>query len=179
MATSNVSDNGGKGLAVASLTLGVLAIVLFWTWILAIILGVLAIIFGALSLNSAYRKLAIAGLTTGIAAILICVLVVVVIFTAIPALQNNQTNTERKADLSSLVSEAISYETDNKGAVPTAADLSTSGLQAITSVVATGEPTQETAVYSAGVGCNGQSVARTSFSIKIKLSDGTTYCQDS
>ncbi len=76
-----------NGLAVASLVLGILALLLFFTIWLPFILGVLAIVFGAVAISKAKRGagnkgIAIAGLVCGtigiVAAILFIVLIVAV-----------------------------------------------------------------------------------------------------
>jgi len=73
----------GNGIAVASLVLGICALVLFFLWFLAPILGLLAIIFGALGISKANKiggkgkGLAIAGLITGVLGLLISIALVV------------------------------------------------------------------------------------------------------
>jgi hypothetical protein len=78
-----------NGFAVASLVLGILAVVLCWTIYLGIGLGVLAIVFGALGIGraralAANRGMAVAGLVLGIAGVvlsLVLILLVVTFFT--------------------------------------------------------------------------------------------------
>lgn len=72
-----------NGLAVASLMLGILAIVLFFTVVFPIILGILAVIFGAIGWAKAnqgadHKGLAIAGLICGILGIAAMILFVAV-----------------------------------------------------------------------------------------------------
>jgi hypothetical protein len=67
-----------NGLAVASLVLGILSIVLFFTVAFPIILGILAVIFGAIAWSKAnqgaeHKGLAIAGLICGILGIVVMV----------------------------------------------------------------------------------------------------------
>ena len=67
-----------NGLAVASLMLGILAVVLFFTVVFPIILGILAVIFGAIGWQKAnqgaeHKGLAIAGLICGILAIAVMI----------------------------------------------------------------------------------------------------------
>ena len=74
-----------NGFAVAALVLGIVALVMFFTVWLPILLGALAIVFGALGISKANKMggrqkgLAIAGLVCGAAAIVIGILFVVVI----------------------------------------------------------------------------------------------------
>jgi hypothetical protein len=45
-----------NGLATASLVLGILSVVLFFTWIVAWVLGILAIVFGAIGISRTNRE---------------------------------------------------------------------------------------------------------------------------
>lgn len=53
------------GFAVTSLVTGILSIVLFWLWPLALILGVLALVFGLISYNKKKSGMALAGTICG------------------------------------------------------------------------------------------------------------------
>ena len=61
----------GSGLAIASLVLGILAVVTFWTYVGGILLGLVAIVLGAIALGrvrrgrAAGRGMAIAGVVLG------------------------------------------------------------------------------------------------------------------
>jgi hypothetical protein len=74
-----------NGFAVAALVLGILSLVLFFTIWLPFLLGVLAVIFGALGISRAkamggrQKGLAVAGLVCGIAGMLVAVLFIVLI----------------------------------------------------------------------------------------------------
>lgn len=70
---------GREGLAIASLVLGIVSLALFCIWYLAIPCAILAIIFGALSKNSANGKLGLAGMVMGICSFAVVILFVVVI----------------------------------------------------------------------------------------------------
>ncbi|HTR56237.1 MAG TPA: DUF4190 domain-containing protein, partial [Kofleriaceae bacterium] len=77
----------GNGLAVASMVLGILAIVFFWLGPLCWILAVLAIIFGAIGIGKANKVgkgkgMAIAGLACGLLGVLISVAVIFLFFSA-------------------------------------------------------------------------------------------------
>lgn len=76
-----------NGMAVASLVLGILTVVLSWTVWLAWILGVLAIVFGAIGRGKARQGapnggMATAGLILGIVGFVLSILIVVAIFQA-------------------------------------------------------------------------------------------------
>lgn len=67
---TNVPQEGPKGLAIASMVLGILGVVFFCVPILNLILGLLALILGGVSLvkKAAGKGMAIAGLVCGILA---------------------------------------------------------------------------------------------------------------
>jgi len=61
-----------NGLATASLVLGILSLVLFFTFVIAWVLGILAVIFGGIGVSRANqgapnRSMAVAGLVLGLA----------------------------------------------------------------------------------------------------------------
>jgi hypothetical protein len=82
-----------NGLAVASLVLGILGVVLFWTVWGGVILGVLAIVFGAVGRGRANRGapnkgMATAGLVLGIVGLVGSILFVILVVNAV---NNTQT----------------------------------------------------------------------------------------
>lgn len=50
-------------------------------------------------------------------------LIFLMVFIALPALQRSQRDTQRRDDVSSFVSQLTSYSTNNKGALPSAANM--------------------------------------------------------
>ena len=71
----------GNGLATAALVCGIVGLVMFWTVWLGLILGVLAIVFGAIGRSKAAQGApnkgqATAGLWLGIAAVVVSILVI-------------------------------------------------------------------------------------------------------
>jgi hypothetical protein len=85
-----------NGLAVASLVLGILALVLFFTIVFPIILGILAVIFGAIGWAKAnqgadHKGLAIAGLILGVMGIGAMILFVAVFATTTVEIINSYT----------------------------------------------------------------------------------------
>jgi hypothetical protein len=69
-------QQGGNGLAVAGLVMGILALVLFWIPFLGILLGLLGLIFGGVGIGRANKVgkgkgMAIAGLVMGILGVLL------------------------------------------------------------------------------------------------------------
>lgn len=168
-------QKGGQGLAIAALVLGILAIVTALAWFIAVVLGVLAIIFGAVSLKSQGRGKAIAGIITGSIGIVISLLLVFVVLAALPSLQGSARDTARKSDVSSLTSSVLDYQTNNSGKLPAAADLSASGLVQVKTLAGEGAPTTESAVYVTGKDCDGAASAR-AYSVSVLLENGSTYC---
>lgn len=66
-----VSQGGGAGLAVASMVLGIVSLVLFWTILVPLVCGIVSIALGGYSLYTKRRGrgMAIAGLSCGIVAL--------------------------------------------------------------------------------------------------------------
>lgn len=62
-------QNDRRGLAIASMVLGIISIVLFCMWYLSLPCAILALIFGALSVKSSLKGMAIAGIVCSIIAI--------------------------------------------------------------------------------------------------------------
>lgn len=168
-----------QGLSIAALALGIVSIVTALLGVLAVVSGVLAIVFGAVSLKSPGRKKALTGIITGSIGILLSILVVVMVFFALPVLQTNQRDTARKSDLSRLMTDITNYQSNNRGQLPMASDLSTSGLGEVLLVTEDGVPTINTALYNVGVSCAGQEISARSYSVSIVLESGSTYCLDS
>ena len=174
---SKTEQTGGQGLAIASLVLGILAIVTSLVWYIGITLGVLAIIFGAISIKNG-RKKAIAGIVTGGIGVILSLLIVWLVSAALPSLQQSQRDTARKNDVSVLTTDVTSLMTENRGQLPSASDLSTSNLLQITSVAGDGTPTTETAVYKTGTNCDGAASPR-AYAITVLLEGGSEYCMGS
>jgi hypothetical protein len=168
-----------QGLSIASLVLGIISIVVSFAGFLSGIPGVLAIIFGAVSLKSPGRKKSIAGIITGSIGIVLSILIVVIVLTALPALQTNQRDTMRKSDVSRLVSDVTSYRSNNRGQLPATSDLLNANFLQITSVTDVGLPTTSTAIYDIGASCGGAEISARSYSVTILLESGSTYCLDS
>lgn len=69
-----------KGFGIASMILGIVAIVLFGIWQVSIPCGILAIIFGVLGIKAINKGMAIAGLVTGIIGLLISIFIIILLF---------------------------------------------------------------------------------------------------
>lgn len=178
MAAKN--NEQGQGLSIAAMTLGIVSIISSLLWFFSIILGVLAIIFGAVAIKSPGRGKAIAGIVTGSVGILLSILVVVLVLMALPALQKSQRDTSRKSDISIIMSDITTFQSNNRGALPNANDLSTGRLGVILSIYPDGTPTTNQAIYRVGTSCNGASTQSTrAYSISVLLENDSTYCLDS
>lgn len=175
---STTEQTDSQGLSIASLVLGILAIITSVVWYISIVLGVLAIVFGAVSVKKRGRKKAITGIVTGSIGIVLSLLILWMVQSALPVLQQSQRDTARKNDVSVLTTDVLSFQTENRGQLPSAGDLTTSSLAQVTSVTGDGEPTTETAIYKTGTNCDGVTSAR-SYSITVKLENGSSYCQGS
>ena len=66
-----------KGFCIASMVLGIIALVLFCVWYLSIPCAILAVIFGILGIKSKGKGMAIAGLVTGSIGLVVSVLIII------------------------------------------------------------------------------------------------------
>lgn len=69
-----------KGFCIASMVLGIVALVFFCIWYVSIPCGILAIIFGILGIKTIHKGMAIAGLITGFIGLVISTLIVILLF---------------------------------------------------------------------------------------------------
>lgn len=69
-----------KGFCIASLVLGIVALVFFCLWYISIPCGILAIIFGILGIKTVNKGMALAGLITGSIGLFISTLIVIALF---------------------------------------------------------------------------------------------------
>ncbi len=173
-----------SGLATASLVLGILAVV-FGLVGIGGILGILAIVFGAVSLKADKSK-SIAGIITGGIGVIISILVLIFITLIMPlslvALRENQRDTQRKEDVSILVSDVTGYVSNNRGQLPDN-DWVSGMAYKLNEVKRTQfgndtPPTTDTANYRSGEDCDGNMAAR-KFSLTILLERGGSYCMGS
>lgn len=77
---NNMPTKDRKGFAIAALVLGIVSTVLSCNLYISVPCGILAIIFGFLSLKSSKRGFSIAGLITGIVGVTITILITVIAF---------------------------------------------------------------------------------------------------
>ena len=69
-----------KGFCIASMVLGIIALLFFCIWYLSIPCAILAIIFGVLGVKSKGKGMAIAGLVTGAIGLFISICIIIFIF---------------------------------------------------------------------------------------------------
>ena len=172
------NQSNRAGLATASLVLGIVTIVVSLWWFLAVITGVLAIIFGALAIKSSGRGKALAGIITGSIGIVLSVLIILAVLAALPVLQQSQRDTARQNELTSLSTEVTAYMASNRGALPTVNDFVEEDGSFIQTITDSGEPTTGTVVYTTGKNCDGDVSAR-AYSLRIMLESGSEYCTGS
>lgn len=167
-----------KGLAVASLVLGILAFLTGLIY-LGAILGILAVIFGIIALKKRQPKgLAITGIVTGALGIMGTIVAITLVMLALPVLQQQQRDTSRKNQVALTVAQITQYQSENQGKLPDPEQLSTSFETATLKVAAHGEPTTDTMVYKTGASCDG-TVEELAYSVTVKLENGQLYCQGS
>lgn len=191
MVAAENKQSNSQGLAIASLTLGILSIPLDAIGI-GIILGVLAVIFGAISVRQGNgRKKSIAGIITGsIGILLLPVLFILIHLTSssLGILQSNSADTARKTDTTNIASEVVEYKASNEGRMPSKYDLPKAKLVKVSDIKQAAydgygydgnpKPTLSAAVYTIGENCGGEKGKR-NFSITILLENSTVYCAGS
>lgn len=69
-----------KGLAIASMVLGIVALVLFCIWYISLPCAILSIVFGIISIKSSKKGMAIAGISTGAVGFVLMILLYVFVF---------------------------------------------------------------------------------------------------
>lgn len=69
-----------KGFCIASMVLGIVALVFFCIWYISIPCGILAIIFGILGIKTINKGMAIAGLITGSIGLVVSTLIIIILF---------------------------------------------------------------------------------------------------
>ncbi len=176
--TNKKEQAEGQGLSITSLVLGILAIITSIVWYIGIVFGVLAVIFGTVSIKKLGRKKAITGIVTGCIGIGLSLLIIWMLHAALPALQLSQRDTARRNDVSVLTTNVLDHQTNNQGQLPDVSSLSTAGFAQVVSLTSVGSPTTQTAVYTPGKSCDGASSKR-AYSITVLLESGSTYCQGS
>ena len=75
--TTKEPEKDKKGLAIASMVLGIIALVMFCIWYIAAPCAILALIFGILSIKSSKRGMAIAGVSTGAVGLILMIILYV------------------------------------------------------------------------------------------------------
>ena len=69
-----------KGFCIASMVLGIVALVFFCIWYVSIPCAILAIIFGILGIKTVHKGMAIAGLVTGAIGLVISTITIILLF---------------------------------------------------------------------------------------------------
>ncbi len=69
-----------KGLCIASMVLGIVALVFFCIWYISIPCGILAVIFGIIGIKTINKGMAIAGLITGAIGLVVSILIIIILF---------------------------------------------------------------------------------------------------
>lgn len=167
-----------NGIATAALVCGIISIVIAPIPLISPVLGILAIVFGVLSLKTLHRSKAIAGIATGAVGALLSIVLISMIFIALPALQRSQRDSARKADVAAASSEVVSYMTNYRGEMPDSRWLEGLSYSQIDTIAGSGVATTTTAIYKAGSDCAGEAGSR-AYSIVVKLESGADYCSGS
>ncbi len=125
-------------------------------------------------------------------------LIFLMVFIALPALNRSQRDTQRRSSLSSFTAGITQYQANNKGAVPTTANIGTfvtnymksnwtdptSGAAyalAATDTAVDSATTPGTWFYTAGSKCNGEAITAAggrNFAVRMKLEGSGVACMD-
>ena len=108
----------------------------------------------------------------------IAALIFLMVFIALPAIQRNQRDTGRKADVSLASSEVVDFMANYRGELPEASWLDGLDYSVIDSVSGGGMPSSTIAVYTPGVNCDGTESAR-AYRIVVGLESGGDFCTGS
>ncbi|MGE5298896.1 MAG: hypothetical protein ACM3KF_02545 [Acidobacteriota bacterium] len=170
----------GKGLAIASLVLGILA-TLSGIFFIGGLFGIVAIVLGIIALQKKVGKgMSITGIITGALGILGTLGAILLIVLAVPALQTGSRDTQRKNDVTRISGMVVSQGIYTQGSLPSAEDF-VAGFDASTFTIklaSGGEPTTDTAVYTTGQNCDGTTGDK-EYAIRVLLENGQEYCQGS
>ena len=126
-------------------------------------------------------------------------LIFLMVFIALPMLQRNQRDTQRREDMTRFMSQLTQYQTNNRGKIPAANPTSMNSFLddymkrsngefvdpktgANYTVVFDGDPDTTKVVYKTGMKCNGKEFTAASGSraaaVRIKLESSGTFCKD-
>ena len=170
----------GKGLAITSLVLGILA-TLSGIFFIGGLFGIAAIVLGIIALQKKVGKgMSITGIITGALGILGTLGAIALIAFAVPALQTSSRDTQRKNDVTRISSMVVSEQVYTRGTLPTPEDF-VADFDASTFTIklaSSGEPTTDTAVYATGQNCEGTTGDR-EYAVRVLLENGQEYCQGS
>jgi hypothetical protein len=170
----------GKGLAIASLVLGILA-TLSGIFFIGGLFGIVAIVLGIIALQKKVGKgMSITGIITGALGILGTLGAVAVIVLATSGIQSRAQDVQRKNDVTRISSMVVSEQVYTQGVLPAPEDF-VADFDASTFTIklaSSGEPTADTAVYTTGQNCDGTTGDR-EYAVTVLLESGQKYCQGS
>lgn len=102
--------------------------------------------------------------------------IILLVYLAVPHLQQTSRDVERKAAASAVSSEIEQYKSQNNGSYPTDAAFQSAGYSVEQSNLYGLSSLAKQITYSATpAGCDGVSVPCTGFTLQVKLEDGSTY----
>lgn len=128
-------------------------------------------------------------------------LIFLMVFVALPSLQRGQRDTQRRDDVSRVVSQLQSYSTNNRGALPDATQFNSStfldgylkadagefndpktGEKYVIITAATGTPTEGQMQYVPNRACDGENIGTSNAgkrqaAIRVKLEGSGFFCQ--
>lgn len=162
------------------MVLGIVALVFGLVALISVPVAIVGLTLGIIALAKKYagKGMALAGVITSSVALLLGIIIFLMVFVALPQLQQNQRDTARKSEVGVIQSDIATYAANHSGQYPAVQDLDTTGLLNITSISDTGEATTEIAVYRIGENCGGVKSSARAVSVTILLESGYIFCQD-
>lgn len=187
---SGVKDR--RGLGIAALITGIVGVVFAWIPVLGIVLTVLAIVFGAVALKSSARGQAIAGLVLGVVGTAIAIIsFIAIVIVSYNGVTQAAADNGLKSQVSSVASAVLTYQTDNRGMLPTSgveldqylpAEVQVSDVSVVSYENDLVVPADGFLVVTGGLCYEGEEEATVSqggprdYAVVTELSNGEFYC---
>ena len=164
-----------NGRAVVALVLGILSIVASITILGGIVIGAIALYLGS-SANKAHKTTyATVGTVLGGLGVGLSIFWFLVILLAVPTIQRNARNMQRKASAHAVVARITEYQTTHNGVLPSIEEVDVTELSGLKSVANAGDATTDKAIYIQGKNCADQ-LNEKSFSLRFVLEPNSATC---
>ncbi|MDQ5963624.1 MAG: hypothetical protein QG629_707 [Patescibacteria group bacterium] len=173
MTDADKTTAGSSAKSNVAIVLGIFSILTCLIPPAGIALGIVALVLGAISPHK--NKKSIAAITLGVSGIVLSVMMVFIVFMAVPSLQRNSRDMARKADVAMITSHIQVYRSTHAGALPSSGEIPVEHLSRVRTISDGSALELDSANYQAGVDCSG-AVGSGNFSVRIKLEKKDSYC---